>query len=122
HRPVAGPPPRQIVGRRAPARRARPRTVVEAATIAPGRTIGVARRRAQDRNPALSRAPARRSWNSDGLCQSRRSRTAPGGDADRDAPARTRHLVRRRQGADAAALSKLATIASRLAVDPEHVT
>src|SRR5205814_702645 len=63
--------------------------------------IGIAGRRAQDRDPALSRAPARRGRRSHGLCQPRRSRTAPGCDADRDAPARPRDFVRRPQGADA---------------------
>ena len=72
YRPSARSPPRQIVRRRTPARRARPRVAGEAAAAAAGRAAGRARRRTQGGNPALSDTAARR-----GACPWSMSATTP---------------------------------------------
>ena len=72
HRRPAGSPSRSTVRRRAPARRARTRAVVEAEIAAAGRAAGIAGRGAQGGDPALSGAAARRGQRTHGLCQPRR--------------------------------------------------
>ena len=69
HRPSARPPARQAVGRRAPARRGRPRAADAPAPAAARRAAGLARHGPSTRDHALPGPPARRSQGADGLCQ-----------------------------------------------------
>ena len=85
HRQLARAAAGQIVGRRAPARGGRPRAVDAPAIAAARRAARLARRRAQERDFAVSGTAARRGAGADDLCQPRRRRgTAhrqPGGAA-----------------------------------------
>src|SRR6185436_14047579 len=89
YRRTAQAPARAPVGRRAPARRARPGHVDETAAPAARRAAGIARSRTQTRNPAVSRAIARRGARADGLCQppdGRDPTAVLAGGADRGRP------------------------------------
>src|SRR6185312_6256265 len=86
------------VGRRAPAHRRRPRAADAAAIAAARRAAGLARRRAQGRDPALSRTATRRFEIADDLCQSRRRRGRAHRHARGADRGRARHSVGRRGG------------------------
>ena len=83
HRPPARPPARQALGRRAPARRDRPRAADAPAAAAARRAAGLARCRAQARDPALSGTPARRGRQVPMVYVSHHGRRRCGGIADR---------------------------------------